>query len=75
MKFRVGGSSWPVGQHLIPNGTVIDTTGNPEQMNQWSREVLKRGLLPPVDAQPLDDATYQQMVAIYGAHRVATLKT
>jgi hypothetical protein len=44
MKYRVGSSGFPVGQWLIPAGTLIDT----DAADQWS--TLCRGLSPPVDA-------------------------
>jgi hypothetical protein len=60
MKFQLAGPGWPVGQFLIPGGTIIDSGAS----DSWS--TLVRGLSPPVSAIPLDQGTYQQMKNLYG---------
>jgi hypothetical protein len=67
MKFQLRQHGWPIGQHLIPEGTIIDTDAG----DQWSR--LAVGLNPPINAQPLDQATYDAMKAIYPAERIITV--
>jgi hypothetical protein len=71
-RYQLDGSGWPVDQFLIPPGTVIDTYANADG---WSLMVSERGLWPPITAQPLDAATYETMVQLYGAWRVAPLKS
>lgn len=64
MKFRVSGSGWPLDQWLLPNGTVIDTDAS----DLWSTIVRERGLPPPIDATPLDQAAWQAQVDAYPGH-------
>jgi hypothetical protein len=71
-RFCIASPGWPVGAVLIPPGTIIDT-GNPTA--GWSAEIARRGLPPPPNAQPLDAATYAQMCSLYGADRVAPVRT
>jgi hypothetical protein len=71
-RFQLDGSGWPVGQFLIPAGTVIDTDA---KSDGWSLMCSERGLLPPVTCQPLDAATYELMCGLYGSWRVAPLRT
>ena len=65
-RYQITHSGWPVDQWLIPNGTVIDDVSG----DGWSVLIRERGLPPPVNASPLDTATYNQMVQLYGAYRV-----
>jgi hypothetical protein len=66
-RYQITHSGWPVDQWLIPTGALIDdATGT----DQWSVLIRERALPPPVNASPLDQATYNQMVALYGAHRI-----
>jgi len=59
MRFQILGGGWPVGQFLIPSGTIIDT--NVE--DQWS--TLVKGLRPPLNAMPLDRLTWNWMQGLY----------
>ena len=49
----------PIGQHLIPVGTILDWNSN----DQWSQ--LVKGLRPPLNAMPLDKVTWETMKALY----------
>jgi hypothetical protein len=70
MKFAVGAGGWPIGANLIPAGTVIDTTAMDPGMTTLLAGALADGRLPPVNAQALDQNTYDRMCARYGYHRV-----
>jgi hypothetical protein len=59
MKFQVNGQGWPVGQSLVPAGTVIDTSAS-----DWSS---LRGYVLPPNVTPLDDEAYQAMKANHSA--------
>jgi hypothetical protein len=65
--YRITHEGFPVGQWLIPNGVEIDDVAGTDQ---WSVLARERGLVPPVTASPLDTATYNQMVQLYGSWRV-----
>jgi hypothetical protein len=71
-RYQLDGSGLPLGQFLIPPGTVINT-GDPN--DGWGAEIARRGLPPPVTCQALDQATYEQMCSLYGSWRVAPLRT
>jgi hypothetical protein len=64
MRFRLS-TPWPLdgGAWLAPNGTIIDSTSN----DHWS--LRARGLIPPWDATPLDQETYEFMQGAYPEHR------
>ena len=66
MKYQLSGCGWPVGQFLIPVGTIIDLTKPPEQMNDW--EKLALGKLPPLNALALDDDCANAMEQGYPGH-------
>jgi hypothetical protein len=55
MKYRIFGPGWPVGQHLVPTGTVVDTS-----VDEWAK-----GLTPPPNCMALDDEAHQAMVKAY----------
>jgi hypothetical protein len=59
LKYQLREHGWAIGQFLIPEGRIIDTDLNNDFAN------LARGLNPPLNAQPLDQATYDAMKAIY----------
>jgi hypothetical protein len=62
MRFQLRSHGWPLegGRSFIPEGTTIDTD-NPT--DPWSALVVALGItMPPPNAQPLDQATYQIMV-------------
>jgi hypothetical protein len=61
MKFQKRNHGWPLqgGRVFVPAGTIIDTDANADA---WSRLVTELGLTrPPINAQPLDQATYDLM--------------
>jgi hypothetical protein len=60
MRYRVN-TKWPVqgGAMMIPGGTIIDDA----QPDQWSSAV--RGVIPPPDVTPLDQATRDWLVNAY----------
>ena len=68
MKFQVGQGGWPVGQHLIPAGSIVDTS-----TFEWAWLLagpLANGNVPPMNCQAQDQATYNSMVNKYGYWRV-----
>jgi hypothetical protein len=65
-RYQLGGG-WPVDQWLIPSGTLIDDVSGTDM---WSMLIRERALPPPVNASPLTQETYDQMVKLYGAYRV-----
>jgi len=69
MKYQLRDHGWPIGQFCIPAGTVIDTDAS----DQWS--TLAKGWPPPLNAQPLDQLTYDRMKKTYPglAHRIVTV--
>jgi len=58
MRYLLAGHGWPIGQFLIPDGTVIDTDVD----DDWSR--LAAGRIPP-NAIPLDQSAYDEMAKHY----------
>ena len=68
MRYQLFGHGWPLqgGAILIPEGTIIDANGT----DQWSR--LAAGLIPPINAQPLDQAAYDLMIRHHEYHRIMT---
>jgi hypothetical protein len=66
--FAVGQGGWPIADKLIPAGSIVDTS-----TVEWAwllDRALADGRVPPVNAQALDQATYNKMVAVYSASRV-----
>jgi hypothetical protein len=57
-------SGWPIGAQLIPAGTRIDTS---EQ--EWR---FLSNHIPPMNAQALDQNTYDVMAARYPYNRIMT---
>jgi hypothetical protein len=62
MRYRITGQ-WRLGDAVAPSGVVIDANAN----DRWSKRV--RGLVPPLDAVPLDQAAYEAQLAAYPDHR------
>jgi hypothetical protein len=60
MRFQLRDSGWPISPFYIPEGTILDTVSGTDD---WSRLAVGRN--PPLNAQPLDQATYDAMKAIY----------
>jgi hypothetical protein len=56
---------WPVGQWLIPVGTIIDDVN---AKGPWSQLIKSLRLSPPLNAMPLDLASWQEMKALYPDH-------
>jgi hypothetical protein len=73
-KYRIGGTGFVVGAWVLPSGTVINTDGSPYDMDYWSLEIWKRGVPPPLDSQPLNAATWREMVYRHGENRVAPVR-
>lgn len=69
MRFQLRECGWPIGQYVIPQGTIIDSAAT----DQWSALVVALGLTPPVNAQPFDQATYDLMRLQYPAYRIITM--
>lgn len=81
MKFRVQGQPWPLGDQLIPSGTVIDMslpvarTGSatPAEIatHNHSRAVAahfgEKAVAPPPNASALDAEAYDALAKLYGA--------
>ena len=67
MRYQLLGP-WPVGQHCIPAGTIIDLNGT----DQWS--TLVKGLRPPLTAMPLTRETWAWMKKLYPGlhHQIVT---
>jgi hypothetical protein len=72
MKFQLREIGWPIkgGNVFIPQGTIIDTVAGTDP---WSPIVASLGLTPPVNAQPLDQATYNTMRLEFPAYRIITV--
>jgi hypothetical protein len=68
-RYEVAGRGWPVGPHVIPAGTVLDTA-------DWEWEGLALPRPPPIDAVLcLDQAAYDEMVKHYEAYAFRILTT
>jgi hypothetical protein len=61
---------WPFDQYCVPQGTIIDDSSN----DQWSKMIVTRNLHlhPPINAQPLDQATYDVMRNYYSMQQIIT---
>jgi hypothetical protein len=57
MRYQIFGPGWPVGQHLVPTGTVVDTS-----VDEWAI-----GLTPPPNCMALDDEAQQVLSQVYGS--------
>ena len=69
MKFQLVGHGWPIGQYLIPAGTIIDTA-DPGDPWRWAWQSCLPDKPPPVNALPFDQETYNLLAQVYGAYRV-----
>ena len=69
MKFQLRECGWSIGAFLIPQGTIIDDAST----DGWSRFVVSKGLTPPINAQPFDQATYDLMRNEFPAWRILTV--
>jgi hypothetical protein len=70
MKFQLRGHGWPIdgGRHLIPEGTIIDTSDP-----GWAAVMARHGSVPPPNAVPQDQATYDLMRLHYEAYQIFTV--
>jgi hypothetical protein len=59
MLYQITGHGWPIGAHLIPTGTIINSSGT----DQWSQ--LAKDLPPPLNSMPLDWETWQELKRLY----------
>ena len=69
-RYQLRETGWPIGAFLIPQGTIIDDVSGTDA---WSRFVASTGLTPPVNAQPLDQSTYDLMRNEFPAYRIITV--
>jgi hypothetical protein len=69
MKFQLRGSGWSIdgGRHFLPEGTIIDTA------DAGGAAIMQRhGSMPPINAMPFDQATYDLMRQRYEAWQIFT---
>jgi hypothetical protein len=71
MRFQLRMHGWPFDAFCVPEGTIIDDSSN----DLWSRMIVSRGLhlYPPVNAQPLNQQTYDQMRQRFPASVIVTV--
>ena len=69
MKFQLVGHGWPIGQYLVPVGTIIDTD-DPNDSWRWLWQSWLPEKPPPVNALPVDQETYDLLAQTYGAYRI-----
>jgi len=55
MKYQIALHGWPVGQHLIPVGTILVFA----KFDDWTQLAGRRA--PPRNAMPLDQQAYDVM--------------
>jgi hypothetical protein len=53
---------------MIPQGTIIDTADP-----AWTEVMDNHGGMPPPNAQPLDQATFDLMATVYPKERIITI--
>jgi hypothetical protein len=72
MRFQLRQCGWPLlgGRVFVPEGTIINTASGTDP---WSPIVAALGLTPPINAQPLDQATYDLMRQEFPAYRIITV--
>jgi hypothetical protein len=56
---------WPIADRLVPVGSIIDTVAGTDD---FSKLVVARGLSPPIQCIPLDQATWNTMKDLYGGN-------
>jgi hypothetical protein len=66
MKFQLCNHGWPIGQYLVPVGTVISIPA--KAGDDWSAMAV--GRVPPPNAQPLDREAYYALVRAYGEKKL-----
>jgi hypothetical protein len=62
MKYQITGQGWPIGQFLVPTGSIIDASAD----DHWS--LCARGLTIPITATCLDAEAWQAQQAAYPEH-------
>jgi hypothetical protein len=70
MRFQLRGHGWSVdgGRHFVPEGAIVDTA------EAGSAALMARnGSMPPPNAQPLNQATYDLMRQHYEAYLIFTI--
>jgi hypothetical protein len=65
LRYQITQHGWPVSDRLIPNGTIIDDVAG---QDDFSKLVRAKGLSPPLNAQPLDQAAWAAMKSVYPEH-------
>jgi hypothetical protein len=63
MRYRICGAGWPVGQYLIPTGTVLDFS----KPDMWTK--IAEGLAIPINATPLDEEAHEAQLKAHSNHR------
>jgi hypothetical protein len=61
MRYQLSQHGWPIGDRLIPVGTVIEIGVGGAAGDDWSRLAAFR--VPPINSVPLDQEAYQAMRA------------
>jgi hypothetical protein len=64
MRYQLTQTGMSIGQWFLPVGTIIDDTAQ----DDFSKLVRERGLSPPLNAMPLDLATWKEMQRLYPEH-------
>jgi hypothetical protein len=59
MKYQLANHGWPIGDKVIPVGTIIDDRAE----DDWSR--LARGRTLPMNAVPLDQEAADALIRAY----------
>jgi hypothetical protein len=62
-RYQLVQTGWSIGAVFVPPGSVIDDVAG---QDDFSKLVRTRGLSPPLNAQPLDQASWNTMKALYG---------
>jgi hypothetical protein len=72
LKYQIYEHGWALGQWFVPPGSIIDDAFGKDR---WSLLVKELGLFPPLNAQPLSQATYDAMKRAYPefVHRIRTV--
>lgn len=72
MRFQLLMTGWPLqgGRSFIPAGTIIDSSAT----DGWSALVVALGITqPPMNAMPLNQATYDLMRQQFAAWQIVTV--
>jgi len=70
-------SDYPCGQFVVPRGTLIQLPTRaqavPDPSFSWSRYIEQSGEPVPITSQPLDQASFNYMAALYPKYRIFTV--